>query len=324
MVTTHFSEIKTYALCDTASKLYAVRFDYETFTPKYDLIESVAGFSDPILIAKRLGFPDEIIRTAESNMAAIKTALEFGLEEVSLLKAEAVHKTRELEAKEALLSSKEGEIGRRDRELSERLAKREQELLEESYALLARSKRLAEQKLKAAPTDIQEDISKTASKIKALKEKKKPLENVKAGDTVFLEKFGKTAKILDTIGKKIVADVGGIRVNIAVSELFGHKTETPAAVPFKKSALKDQVIERNSANELVLVGKRVEEALDILDRYIDTSQYANYEKVYVIHGRGSGQLKRGVREFLRTCGRVKGYSPATVEDGGDAVTVVTL
>jgi DNA mismatch repair protein MutS2 len=323
MLTTHFSELKTCALSDPSSKLYAVRFDYENFLPKYDLIESVAGSSNPILIAKRLGFPSAIIKSAEDNMRAFKTALEYGLEELSLLRAEAEHRRRTLDEREAVILLREEGLERERKSLAERLAKREQEVLEESFALLAKSKRLAAQKLKATPKDIEEDMLKTAVKIKEIKAKKKPLEGVQAGDTVFIEKFGRTAKILETEGKNVIASLDGIRVAIAKNELFGYKTaEAIAAAPIKQGRAAPAV--RSSANEIVLVGKRVEEAIDILDKYIDNAQCAAFEKVYVIHGRGSGQLRRGVQEYLRTCGRIKGYSTAAAEDGGDAVTVVNL
>jgi DNA mismatch repair protein MutS2 len=320
MLTTHFSELKTYALSDPSSKLYAVRFDYDNFLPKYDLIESVAGSSNPILIAKRLGFPSEIIKSAEDNMLAFKTALDYGLEEVSLLRAEAEHQRRTLDERETLILLREERLEKERKSLAERLAKREQEVLEESFALLAKSKRLAAQKLKAAPKDIEEEMLKTAVKIKEIKSKKKPLE-VKVGDTVFIEKFGRTAKILETEGKNVTANLDGIRVTIAKDELFGYKTagnETPI------KQVKPSPAMRSSANEIVLVGKRVEEAIDILDKYIDSAQCSAFEKVYIIHGRGSGQLRRGVQEYLRTCGRIKGYSTAAAEDGGDAVTVVNL
>jgi DNA mismatch repair protein MutS2 len=331
MLTTHFSELKSYALSNEGAKLYSVRFDYENFSPKYELIEGVAGFSEPIMIAKQLGFPEEIIKTAESNMRTFKTALEYNLEELSLLKAEAVHKNREIEQRLAAISAKEVEIERQNAILSERLAKREEELLEESFALLSRSKRLAEEKIKARAADIQEDMLKTAARIDELKAQKKPIEDVKAGDIVFLEKFGKTAKIIEKKDKNVLVELGGIRVTIAANELFGYKTSAALNTPPPKlhgvgngANKREGKSERSAAMELILVGKRVEEALDILDRYIDDAQYANFEKVYIIHGRGTGQLRRGVQEFLRTCGRVKGFSTASAEDGGDAVTVVDL
>jgi DNA mismatch repair protein MutS2 len=323
MLTTHFSELKTYALCDPFAKLYAVRFDYRSFTPKYDLMEGVAGFSDPILVAKRFGFPAEIYEAAEKNMREFKTALEYGLDEISLLKAEAIHKKRELDMREAAIAAKESELENEKRALSERLSKREQEVLEESYALLARGKRLAEQKIKAPPADIEKEMDKTAARIKELKAQKKAVKDIKIGDMVFIEKFNKNAKILEAAGKNILVDLSGMRVSIARSELFGYKTRGAPPVAPPKYAVASSP-NRSSANELVLVGKRVEEAIDILDKYIDNAQYADYEKVYIIHGRGSGQLRKGVREFLRTCGRIKGFSAATPEDGGDAVTVINL
>ncbi len=320
MLTTHFSEIKAYAFDREDAKIYSVGFDYDTFTPQYHLVEGVAGSSDPILIARRIGFPDEVIEEAGRLMNGYKSTTDVALEELNLMRAEAEHIKRGLMEREKALSAKEEQLGTRQEELQDKLSKRELDLLEESYALLQRSKRLAEERIKATPEKIAQDIRDAGERIQELKSKRKVIEDIGPGDTIFLEKYAKLAKIISIEGNHVYIDLEGIRVRIDRKELVGKKAGEPKPKTIKVSASKKTDVR----SEIVLVGKRVEEAIDILDKYIDESQRAGYDKVYVVHGRGSGQLRRGVQEFLRVCGRIKGYATASQEEGGDAVTVVNL
>ena len=320
-LTTHFSELKTYAFRRPDARLYAVDFDYETFAPRYNLLEGVAGSSDPVLIARRLGFPEEVTRQAESRAREMKSSLEAGLEELNLMKAEAEHKRRENELLLEKLASREAALSKKEGELSERLSRKELDLLEDTVALLQKGKRLAAQKDKSSPEEISQDLEAVTGRIGELKSKQKKIEGLTVGDSVYLERYGKSGKVLALEGKKAQIDLSGLKVWLPTMDLVGRKLKE------EKGAKPVATVKRHSEGsrpELLLVGKRVEEALDIVDKYIDEAQLTGYEKVYIIHGRGSGQLRRAIQDFLRTCGRIKAYETASNEEGGNAVTVVEL
>lgn len=320
MVTTHFAEIKAYAYGRIDAVMYAVDYDYDTFAPRYRLLEGVAGSSEPVLIAQRLGFPDEVISNARSIIAGMKTEADMLLEEINLMKAEAEHTKRALKEREEDLLRKEARFEEARQELDSKLAKKELELLEDTFALLQKGKRLASEKAKASTEEITEDIKKVDEKIAKIKQKRPTIADVRVGDTIFLERYNKIGKILSLDSTTAFVDLEGMKVKIKKQDLVGKKLTQDKPKPVKLTAR----VESGQRRELVIVGKRVEEGLDILDKFIDDSLLAGYDKVYVIHGRGSGQLRNAVQDFLRTCGRVKSYETASNEEGGSAVTVVTL
>ncbi|MDR2870048.1 MAG: Smr/MutS family protein [Deferribacteraceae bacterium] len=318
LLTTHFAEMKAYAFERADAKMYAVDFDYETFIPTYRLLEGVAGRSAPIIIAERLGFPAALIEDASTRASAMKSSTQAALEEINLMRAETEHTKRVLAEREAELAEREAKYASASTELKEKLSKRELDLLEETMALLQRGKRLADNRLKAAPEQIAEDIKQVSEKIQEIKAQQKPVTDLKLGDLIFLEKYSKIAKVLALDGKFVQVDLEGIKVKINRQDLIGKKIEDKKPQQVKVSAQNSA----DSRSELVLVGKRVEEALDILDKQIDNAQLAGLGKLYVVHGRGSGQLRKAIHEYLRSTGRVKHFAIASAEEGGNAVTIV--
>lgn len=321
VITTHFSEVKNFALNNTSSLFYSVDFDYDTFLPKYRLIKDVIGKSDPILIAKKLGFKEEIIKNAENELYQYKTSIEMSVEELNRLTAEAKRFQRILDDKEKELKDKEISLNNSETLLQKKLSSKELELLEEAYSLLQKGKRLASEKMKVNSTEIEEDIKKTVEKIDKLKSERKTVSNIVVGDLLFLERYSKTAKVLSVEGDNIHLNMEGMRVKIKKSDAVGKKIDKNINQQIKVTS---KASGSSVKRELLLVGKRVEEAIDILDKFIDESLLANYDKVYVIHGRGSGQLRKAIHEELRKDRRVKSYSLAENSDGGNAVTIINF
>lgn len=318
IVTTHFTEVKNYALNNTDSVFYAVDFDYETFAPKYNLLKDVMGKSDPLLIAKRLGFRKDITNEAERELLKYRSTIEMGVEKLNHLTAEAERTKRILEAKLTALEEKENALKVSEENLKIRLNSKELDLLEETYALLQKGKRIAAEKIKANPLEIDEELKKTSEKIKKLKSSRKAVDSISVGDVIFLERYSKTAKIISVDGNFLNLNMEGIKVKIKKSDAIGHKVNQDKQNDVK---ITSKASGNTAKRELLLIGKRVEEALDILDKFLDESLLAGYDKVYIIHGRGSGQLKKAVHEALRNSARVTKYRLADNSEGGNAITV---
>jgi DNA mismatch repair protein MutS2 len=318
LLTTHFTEMKTYAFERADAKIYAVDFDYDTFIPTYRLLEGVAGKSDPIIIAERLNFPTTLIADATARANAMKSSLQISLEELNLLRAETEHTKQLLAEREAVLAEREAKYDSANTELKKKLGKRELELLEDAMALLQRGKRLSEGRAKAQPAEIAQEIEQVAVKIKEIKATQKPVADIQQGDLIFLEKYSKIAKILSLDAQYAQVDLEGIKVRLNRQDLLGHKIEDKKPKKIKVSTQQSS----EGRSELVLVGKRVDEALDLLDKYIDNAQLAGLSKVYLIHGRGSGLLRKAIHEYLHHTARVKHFSIASAEEGGNAVTIV--
>ena len=111
----------------------------------------------------------------------------------------------------------------------------------------------------------------------------------------------------------------GMRVKIKKSDAIGKKIDKNIN---QQVNITSKTNSNSSKRELLLIGKRVEEAIDMLDKFLDESILSNYDLVYIIHGRGSGQLRKAIHEELRKNKRIKSYSLAENNDGGNAVTIV--
>ena len=321
ILTTHFTEVKNYALNSDNAYFYAVDFDYDTLSPRYKLIKDVMGKSDPIMIAERLGFNKEIIQDAEEELMRYKSSIEVQVEELNRMLAEAEHTKKILAAKEKELQEKEEVFNAANQELQKKLNSKEIELLEETYSLLQKSKRLANQKEKLTNEEIENVIKKTSSKIEDIKSKQITIEDIKVNDVIFLDKYNSQVKILEISGNNVTVDLNGMKMKMKKNDIVGHKVEQ---VKPKTVKITNNTSKSSSKREIVLVGKRVEEALDLLEKFIDDLLLTSYDKAYIVHGRGSGQLRKAVHEYLRVHPKVAKYYLAENNEGGNAVTIIEL
>jgi len=136
-----------------------------------------------------------------------------------------------------------------------------------------------------------------------------------------LDKYNKQARVLRIDNNKVFVDLEGIKVSIAKSELIGRKLKDKQ----NKDKVKiSQKVEKVRKSEIVLVGKTVEEAEEILDKYFDEQILLGTTQVAIIHGRGSGKLKKGIHEILKRDPRVASFRIAEAKEGGQAVTIVNF
>jgi len=320
VVTTHFSEMKTYALQEDTASIYAVDFDYKTFQPKYRLLKGVTGKSDPLVIAKRLNFPEDVVKIATDIIEQKKSESEITIEEISRIKADLEGRLKDYEARKSELEDREKRFADKERSLKDRLDKKETELLEETMRLFSKAKRLAEKPQKVKES-VEEDVEKAEKRLTKLKKKIKPVKGVQAGDVLHLDKYDRTGRVLEIDGSSAKIDMGGIKVTMKVSELVGRKITDKVQVQDVKVS---KEMTAPGRAELVLIGKRVEEALDMVDKMLDETMLSGRSKLYIVHGRGSGQLRRGIHEYLRRDSRVSSYALAPNEEGGQAVTLVEI
>ncbi len=322
VVTTHFSEVKHFAISKDDGVIYSVDFDYDRFIPSYKLIKGVEGKSDPLIVAKKLNFPEEIINYAVELTEKNQSMLEMSLNEINKIKSELTRKLNLLKNKENELKEIESRLKDKENNLNLKLQKKEIELLEETFALFNKAQSILKKKSKNLDSEeLKKDILKTSEKLKNLKSKRKTIDNIKVNDIVFLEKYKKQAKILRIENNKVFVDLEGIRVSIPKNELVGHKIHDEK----EKNKIKiSENVEKNKKSEIVVIGKTVEEAEEILDKYFDKQILSGTTQVAVIHGRGSGKLRKGIHEFLRKDPRVTSFGLADNKEGGQAVTIVNF
>jgi len=337
IVTTHFSAIKHFAYQHPKLKTCSVEFDIETLAPTYKIVEGV-GASNALIIAERLGVPESVIAAAKthltegqvrvediiqklqqerSELAQERVRVRERAEELEQMHAEYAAKLSELRAKrEAALTQElrdlEGLLKRARAELEQALHRAKQEadearLRETLRELHERERHLTEvgQQLREGPVDV------------PLK-----LEELREGMRVQFRGSKRAGIVRQILNRdRIEIDVGGLRVWAKLTDL-AQLTEAREGERQKVSVWTTAT----SAPQLELNvrGMTVSEALRELDLYLDRLVLAGLTRGYIVHGKGTGILRREIRKHLASLPIVKGFDSAPPNQGGDGVTIVEL
>ena len=354
LVTTHHPELKVFSHDRPGVRNASVEFDLETLRPTYRLIVGIPGRSNALAIAARLGLPGEIIETARGMVGTEDLIADDLLDEISKTREETrrardaaiVNQERTEELRRELRQRLDDvEIERRDVIAhTRRVAERE---LDE---LRTEARRLRQQ-LQAAgqPLDAIKRVEESAFNLKNTIDA--PVENVtvvpnlpddqapefRLGETVWVVPLKSEGEIIELTGSEAEVSIGRLRVRAKLDEIQkrgerkAEKTRARAAAPAipaerPKERQRDRQIVRGTSPglELDLRGTTIEEAVNRVDDYIDAAYVAGLPFVRIIHGKGTGALRKAVREMLHNHPLVQRYERGNEKEGGDGVTVVNL
>lgn len=342
IATTHYPELKAYGYNRPETINASMEFDTETLKPTYRLLIGIPGRSNALEIATRLGLESTIIDEARSltdddsqdlnNMIADLTAQK---RQADLDAAAAAKNLAEAEQLEKDLKDKfDGYLKQKDQLMEQ--AKDDANKLVEKTRLRADEiiKDIRKKQLKAGKTVIKEDqLIDAKGQINALQQdqrlkknrvlnREKKRHNFKIGDEVVVRSYGQRGVIMDKI------DNHHFEVQMGILKMKIEDTDLERAAPEKQAPKPRATVTRTRSNgvspTLDLRGHRYEEAMAEVDRFIDSALLAGYPSVTIIHGKGTGALRKGVTEYLQSNPRIKsfGFSPANA--GGDGSTIVKL
>ena len=301
IATTHYSELKVFALQTPGVENASCEFDVETLRPTYRILIGIPGKSNAFAISKKLGLPQHLIDDAgkhiEKNDAAFEDLIAKLNEERQIIERDRL------------------EIEKNKREIEElksRHAKQDESLDEKKERILSQAREEAQQILIQAKATADESI-RTINKI-----------SHDSGITKRLEK--ERAKIragLKETYAQVPEDDKNLDPAARLMNAWG-KGSTPATdnkrgVPERHTT---HVRSATISPEINLIGKNVDEACSELDKYLDDALLAHLPRVRIIHGRGTGALKKGIHAYLKRQNFVKKFQLAEFDDGGDAITVV--
>lgn len=355
--TTHYTELKKYALSTPGVENASMEFDVETLSPTYKLRVGLPGKSNAFEISRKLGLSEEIIARASELMG--EEQLEF---EEAVSRVEADH----AEAQEALKEAgMEREAAAKSRDEAERkLAAAQAEadkILEEARAKARGMLRDAQGKIDEITEELREIRNKkkdaafdeghiaggAAKSRKALRQAEsefKPQE-VKTPKTVQTGKVPEPEMIhigmrvkytkLDQIGEveslpdskgMVSIRLGAIKMNVNIRDLVIAESEKPGNKEKNKSKYGRLSMGKTMTikTEINLIGKNLDEAIDLMSKYIDDAFLAGLKTVHIIHGRGEGILRNGLRAELKRNMHVKSFKSAPYNQGGDGCTIVEL
>jgi DNA mismatch repair protein MutS2 len=335
MATTHLHVVKGYAQLEEQVENAAVEFDTETLQPTYRLHYGIPGASHAFTIARRLNLPDKVLAAAEGYLGQGEREGVAIIERLQTLRATL---DDELRTTRRLRSAAEEEQRRILRE-GEKLETRRQAILDEARQQGGQMLTAAEEKLQTLFSQVPagsiqpKQRAALTSAVRTLRETlPEPLpkgpkqipEEVAVRELLYVPVLGIEAEVTRVDGDRIELLAGGKKLRQARSTLRQFQPRRYAKQQKQAPRIRDRV-ERNAFQpRLVLVGKRVEEAQSMLDRFLDEALLHGEQNLEIVHGAGQGILRKAVREFLAEHNEVTLFQAAGIEQGGDNVTLVEL
>lgn len=350
--TTHYAELKVYALETEGVKNASCEFDVKTLQPTYRLLIGTPGRSNAFEISKRIGIPEEVLSRAASYVASDKQSFEdviVGLESARQdfegKTAELARQARELaEEKDALRNANQTAIDDKER-IIEKARQEARQIVEsvrmDANLLMDELDKLRKQKDKEDfSRRVGEAKSQMRGKLDRLHDKANPVvvrtnedyvlpRPLKKGDSVLIVDIDKTGTVLQEPGKtgEVLVQTGMIKSRVPVENLRlldakKQRSKAPAGKSMRTiSSTKDNTTARGML-ELDLRGQTVEEAIMELDMFVNKSLLSNVSQVTVIHGKGTGALRAAVHKYLRQCKQVRTFRLGVYGEGETGVTIV--
>jgi DNA mismatch repair protein MutS2 len=319
VVSSHYDEIKNEGLFNENVTLYAVDFDYEANIPKYRLVEGALGDSSPFIIAKKYGLPEYILRKAENIYDEIYSEREKSLDEVKGMQASLLKKLKFADELISNMKRLYDYINNKWETFDKYIKEREEKILLEAQYYLNKAKYLNKKSKKINKNDIEKTAQFVEERIDKLKETHEYPKNLDIGDKIFMAKIGKVAEIIELKGDKVLINLDNKKINIDKRDLLGEKIkEEKREIRVVKGELSKEVPEIN------IIGKSIDEAYELLDNFIDKMILGNVDRFYIIHGRGTGALRKGVHNYLKRSKFIKNFKLASVDEGGSAITIVEI
>lgn len=342
IVTTHYSELKAYAYNHAHLANASVEFDIDTLRPTYRLLMGVPGRSNAFDIALSLGVDQHVIKKADAYMSKEAKEVNDFLSNLEAGRAETEKAKREAEELKERLLENEREMRLRESALKQKEAALIRQAKEKADALVREKRREAEELLRQIKEVLGEVSAKDREKVmKEVKGRKKQIEALAAaaeetnyggekiskvakGDEVYIPRLHKNAVILDIVSKnEVLVQAGIMKVTMDISELRAvenSKEEASYAYQSHLKAAKAKTVK----SEINLLGLTADEAQEELGKFLDDATLANLQEVKIIHGLGTGVLKKTVADFLKKDRRVAEQRLGGYYEGGAGVTIATL
>ncbi len=350
MATTHYNELKKYALATSGVENAAMEFDVETLTPTYRLLIGVPGKSNAFEISKKLGLSESVIERASEHIKHGDMEFENVISSIEDDKRKAAADRLDAESMRAEIEERLKKLEEKEKAISEKRADIIAEAKHEARELL--------REIKSAVKDVQKDLRRlqksgahTNLNTGALEKSRRKIneaedlvsekvvkqvnsepvsaDTLKIGDRVKLLTIGQNGTILSLPDEKgnLMINIGALKVKARLQDLM-LINEGKDRKPQAKSSSKYGSLLRSKSSSVSasinVMGKNLEDALADVEKYLDDVYMAGLDMVSIIHGRGGGILKDGIRQMLKRKKYVDSYGAASYNDGGEGVTVVRM
>ena len=348
MATTHYSELKVYALTTPGVENACCEFDVETLRPTYHLLIGIPGKSNAFAIAGKLGLPSYIIEEAKRHLSEQDESFEDLLADLETSRRTIEKEQDEIASYRRELERLKNEASQKQKRLDEQKERILREANEKAHAILAEAKDVADETIRnfhkfgkenISAADMERERERLRKKMNSTatgmsQEAKKPKKQHKPGDF----RLGESVRVLSmnlngTVGSlpdqkgNVTVQMGILRSQVHISDLeIIEDTPAYSAKQMHKTGKGKMKMGKafSVSPEINLLGKTVDEAVAELDKYLDDASLAHLSTVRVVHGKGTGALRTGIHNYLKRQKRVKSYRLGAFGEGDAGVTIVEL
>ena len=348
MATTHYSELKVYALSTPGVENACCEFDVESLRPTYRLLIGIPGKSNAFAISGKLGLPDYIIEDAKTRLSEQDVSFEDLISDLETSKRTIEKEQEEIAAYKKEIEALKSQAQQKQERIEEQRERILAEAREKANTILRDAKDVADETIKNFRKFGKENISAAEMEKERERLRKKMKENTsssqlnvqnpKKEDKPTDFKLGESVKVLSmnltgTISSlpdsrgNVTVQMGILRSQVHISDLEIIEEANPYAPKSFKRTSKGKLKMSKSLSvspEINLLGKTVDEAVSELDKYLDDALLSHLSTVRVVHGKGTGALRKGIHEFLRRQKHVKSYRLGEFGEGDAGVTIVEL
>ena len=352
LATTHYSELKTFAFSQAGIENACVEFDVKTLRPTYRLLTGIPGASNAFAISRRLGLSESLIIRAKQLIQADHAQFEQVINQlekekllyeqmnadIMLRQQRAEQLEAKAEAMRADLSKRKAEIIRKAKDEGAAMVRRARRESEEVIKQLKEQfNDLGIQKRQQAIQEARDRLAQEAERVrpglvseKAYNKKIDP-SSISPGDIVYVTKLDQKGSVISVHGKELELQLGAMKMNVKMSACkFVNKApaetqSSPKTLPRNRKRKESFIGKVQEAHrEIDIRGLMVNEAEVILGKFIDDSVMAGLSQVLIIHGKGTGALRKGIHEYLKRHRNVDNFNFADMSEGGTGATLVDL
>ncbi len=353
VATTHYNELKTFAYSTEGIENASVEFDVKSLRPTYRLLIGTPGASNAFAISRRLGLSDSLILRAQQLIKADHAQFENVLNTLENEKLLYEQKNADITEKQQRIDKLEKQLSDMKQEMARKKEHTLRKTKEQCAALLRRTRRESEEiikELKAQFSDQgskkrQETIDSARHRLQGRLSKvnqqdddpNKPgepvdLKTIATGDIIYVNKLRQKGTVIDinVSGKELTVQLGSLKMNVKakdcafVSRAIKEKSSANSSSRRKTGGFSMIAKVSQVRPEIDIRGMMVDEATEAVGKYLDDAVIAGLSRVLIIHGKGTGALRKGIQEYLKNHRNVLSFTLGDMDEGGSGVTAVKL
>lgn len=343
LATTHYPEIKNYALVTEGFENASSEFDIENLKPTYKLLVGIPGKSNAFAITKRVGMPDSILDRAKSLMNEDNISVEELIKniyddklEIEKEKEKITQNSNQIEMLRKSLENENTSVSARENEIIEKAKIQAREILldakKEASSIISELNEIASsdslKQANNARNRLNQDIQNTYNKEATSETADNDVVNidVQIGMKVHVKTLNQDGVVLSNPSKsnEVQIQIGSMKTNVKVSNLEILKKENTKSSNQYSKITSNRLKAKTASTEINVIGQTVDEAIFVVDKFLDDAALSHIQVVRIVHGKGTGKLREGIHQFLRKHPHVNSFRMGTFGEGEMGVTVVEL